>query len=207
VIAAAHCNFGRRHPGLIKALAPASFVLYLILTVGFGMAGELSQAIGKSANMSDRTHIWEVLLSVPVNPLLGTGYQSFWLGPRVEWIWARLNGDNVLEAHNGYLQIYLDLGLIGLFLLCTFLISTYRKICKRLVPLTPIGSLGLGLWTLLLFYNVTEASFEVTLLFVTFLLAAISTPECAGNQVPAMAIVGLDFAEPPSNIEIVGKSW
>ena len=171
MIAAAHCNFGRRHTGLVKALAPASFLLYLILTFGFGMGAQLSQAVGKSGNMSDRTQIWEVLLSVPINPVLGTGYQSFWLGPRVQWIWARLDGDTVLEAHNGYLQIYLDLGLIGLFLICTFLIATYRKICKQLKPLTAFGSLSLGLWTLLLFYNISEASFEVGLLVVTFFLS------------------------------------
>ena len=71
----------------------------------------------------------------------------------------------MLEAHNGYLQIYLDLGLIGLFLLCTFLIATYRKICKQLKPVTPLGSLSLGLWTLLLFYNVSEAAFGGGLLW------------------------------------------
>src|SRR6266581_1953431 len=182
VIAAAHSNFGGRHPSWVKALAPVSFFLYLILALGFGMSGQLSEAVGRSSNMSDRTRIWQVLLSAPVNPVLGTGYQSFWLGPRVQWVWARLSGDNVMEAHNGYLQIYLDLGLIGLFLLCTFLIATYRKICKRLKPLTPLGSLGLGLWTLLLFYNVTEASFEINLLFTTFLLAAIPVTERAKDR-------------------------
>ena len=113
MIAAAHCKLGRRHPGWVKALAPVTFVLYLVLTLGFGMGGQLSEAVGKSANMSDRTHIWQVLLSAPINPVLGTGYQSFWLGPRVQWVWAQLGGDNVLEAHNGYLAIYLELGLIG----------------------------------------------------------------------------------------------
>ena len=91
VIAAAQCNFGRRQLSLVKAVAPVSFLLYLVLTLGFGMGGQLSQAVGRSANMSDRTHIWEVLLSVPINPVLGTGYQSFWLGPRVQWVWARLS--------------------------------------------------------------------------------------------------------------------
>jgi O-antigen ligase len=172
VIAIAHSNFGRRHSSWLKALAPASFLLYLILALGFGMNGQLSEAVGKSSDMSDRTRIWEAVLSVPINPLLGTGYQSFWLGPRLQWVWSRLTGDDIFEAHNGYLQIYLDLGLIGFVLVCTFLIATYRKICKRLKA-TPLGSFGLGLWTLLLFYNVTEASLEVDLLFVAFLLAAI----------------------------------
>ena len=207
MIAAAHCNFGRRHISWVKALAPVSFLVYLILALGFGMAGQLSEAVGRSANMSDRTHIWEVLLSVPINPVLGTGYQSFWLGPRVQWVWARLSGDNVLEAHNGYLQTYLELGLIGLSLLCTFLIATYRKVCKRLEPLTPLGTLGLGLWTLLLFYNVTEATFGPGLLFVTFLLAAIPIPQRAENRLPTARRLEVDFAEPPANIEIVGHGW
>jgi O-antigen ligase len=203
MIAAAHCNFGRRHPGLVKTLAPASFLLYLVLTFGFGMGAQLSQAVGKSGNMSDRTHIWEVLLKVPINPVLGTGYQSFWLGPRAQQVWANLDGDTVLEAHDGYLQIYLDLGLIGLFVISTFLIATYRNICKRLKPLNNFASLSLGLWTLLLFYNVSEASLEINLLFATFLLAAIPMSERALNRVPALSSVDVTFAELPGTAEIV----
>jgi len=106
IIAAAHSKFGRRRPRWIKTLAPASFLLYLILTLGFGMGAQLSQAVGRSGNMSDRTHIWEAALSVPINPLLGTGYQSFWLAPeRVQRVWARLDGDTVLAANDGYIQI------------------------------------------------------------------------------------------------------
>ncbi|MGC2245680.1 MAG: O-antigen ligase family protein [Terriglobales bacterium] len=207
MIAAAHSSFGRRHPRLVKALAPASFLLYLILTFGFGMGAQLSQAVGKSGNMSDRTHIWEVLLTVPINPVLGTGYQSFWLGPRVQWIWARLNGDSVMSAHNGYLQIYLDLGAIGFLLFCMFLIATYRKICKRLNPLMDLGSLGFGLLTLLLFYNISEAFFEVNLLFVTLLLSTISVSGCAVSRVAAPRAVDYDLSEPAASTEIVGQHW
>jgi exopolysaccharide production protein ExoQ len=187
VIAGAHSEFGRRHPGWIKALAPMSFFLYLILTVGFGLGGRLNEAVGKSADMSDRTRIWQVVLSAPINPVLGTGYQTFWVGPRTQWVWARLSGNNIMEAHNGYIQIYLDLGLIGVFFLFVFLIATYRKICERLKPLTPLGSLSLGLWTLLLFYNITEASFEVNLLLVVFLLTAIPVAGHAEDRLPASA--------------------
>ena len=200
MIAAVHSNFGQRHISWIKAMAPAIFLFYLVLTLGFGMGAQLSEAVGGSADMSDRTNIWKAVLSVPINPVLGCGYQSFWLGPRIQWVWARLNGDNVFEAHNGYLQIYLDLGLIGLVLLSTFLIATYRKICKHLRPVTALGSLGLGLWTLLLLYNITEASFEVDLLLVTFLLAAIRLPERAVSRTHAVRSVELDFAEPLSTV-------
>ena len=39
MIAAVHSNFGRRHIRWIKVMAPSIFLLYLVLTVGFGMGG------------------------------------------------------------------------------------------------------------------------------------------------------------------------
>jgi exopolysaccharide production protein ExoQ len=208
VIAAVHCRFGQRHLTWVKALAPVSFIIYVILTLGLGMAAQLSQAVGKSADMSDRTHIWEVLLSVPINPLLGTGYQSFWLGPRVQWVWARLNGDTVLEAHNGYLAIYLELGLIGFLLLCAFLVATYRKICRQLDADAPLASLGLGLWTLLLFYNVTEAAFGPGLLLVTLLIESLTFPQHAEDDAPALLPLPLNTTEQATDpfFEMTG-SW
>lgn len=208
MIAAAQCNFGRRHTGLVKALAPVSFLLYLVLTFGFGMGAQLSQAVGRSGDMSDRTRIWGAALSVPINPLFGTGYQSFWISPqRVQRVWAKLDGDTVLEVHDGYLQIYLDLGLIGLFLLCSFLIATYRKICKKLKSLTGLGSLSFGLWTVLLFYNVAEASFEVNMLFVTFLLSTITVYGHATDRVQASRPLEVTSAEPPGPTEIARRNW
>jgi O-antigen ligase len=188
MIAAAHSNLGQRHVGWLKAMAPSIFVLYLILTVGFGLGAQMSEAVGGTADMSDRTRIWQVLLSAPINPVLGCGYQSFWLGPRIQWVWSRLTGDNVFEAHNGYLQTYLDLGVIGVLLVCSFLIATYRKICRQLDPLTPLASLSLGLWSLLLLYNVTEAALGGGLLWFTLLMGSMPVPErvkvraCAPSQ-------------------------
>jgi len=90
-------------------------------------------------------------------------------------IWAKCAVVN--EAHNGYLEIYINLGLIGLFLLIGFLIASYRTICKRLTPHSSFGSLSLALWTVLLFYNVTEAAFKGgQLMWLAFLLGAISAP-------------------------------
>jgi O-antigen ligase len=64
------------------------------------------------------------------NPVLGAGYECFWLGPRLLRVWQQFGGLN--EAHNGYLEVYLNLGIAGLFLLSVFLIASYRTICRRL---------------------------------------------------------------------------
>jgi len=68
----------------------------------------------------------------------------------------------------------------------------------------------LGLWTLLLFYNVTEASFELTLLLVSFLFAAIHVPERAEDHLPTVRPVDVELAElagPLASIEMVRQAW
>jgi O-antigen ligase len=114
------------------------------------------------------------------NPLLGTGYESFWLGPRLDWVWQKCGAIN--EAHNGFLEVYLNLGSIGLLLIVGFMISSYRTICRRLSPFSNLGSLSLALWTVLLFRNATEASFRGGLLWLTFLLVAIVVPRATSAR-------------------------
>jgi exopolysaccharide production protein ExoQ len=181
VIAAAHSKMFQRRPGFLKALIPAGCLLYLILALGFGLNGELAGAVGRDPTLHDRTKIWAILLAMHTNPLLGAGYESFWLGPRLQRVWqsglGRLN-----EAHNGYLEVYLNLGMTGLFLLIAFLIASYRTICRRLRPFSSLASLALALWTILLFYSVSEVGFRSGLMWLTFLLGAITVPKRAENR-------------------------
>jgi exopolysaccharide production protein ExoQ len=173
VIAAANRKSIKRNPFLLKVAIPACLILYMVLQFGFGINGAVAGLVGRNSTFTGRTELWSILLGMHTNVLLGTGYESFWLGPRLQMIWAKFAVVN--EAHNGYLEIYINLGLIGLSLLIGFLISSYRNICKRLTPPTSFGSLSLALWTVLLFYNVTEAAFKGSqLMWLTFLLGAIS---------------------------------
>jgi exopolysaccharide production protein ExoQ len=182
VIAAAHSNVFHLHATLLKVLIPASFCLYLVLALGFGMNGDLAGAVGKDPTLTDRTKIWEFLLSMHTNPLLGVGYESFWLGPRLQLFWERSGVGRLNEAHNGYLEVYLNLGTIGLFLLGGFLMASYRTACKRLTLFSNLASLALAMWTVMLFYSVTEAGFRSGLLWVTFLLGAVAVPGFAEDR-------------------------
>jgi exopolysaccharide production protein ExoQ len=183
VIVAAHSKVFHRHPGVLKILAPAAFGLYLVLAFGFGLNGELAAAVGKDPTLTDRTKIWGFILSMDVNPLFGAGYESFWMGPRLEWFWLRAGLGHINEAHNGFLEVYLNLGLIGLSFLVGFLIAAYGSICRRLSSFSSLASLSLALWTTLLFYSVTEAGFRGGLMWVTFLLGAIGLPERAQEKI------------------------
>jgi exopolysaccharide production protein ExoQ len=196
VIAAAHRKSMKRNPFLLKVAIPAALCLYMVLQFGFGINGALAGLVGRNSTFTGRTDLWKILLSMHTNSLFGTGYESFWLGPRLQMIWAKFAVVN--EAHNGYLEIYLNLGLIGLFLLVGFLIASYRTICRRLMTPSSFASLSLALWTVLLFYNVTEAAFKGSqLMWITFLLGAISVPIPAEDRVrDAVAFDSTNAAQP-----------
>jgi O-antigen ligase len=174
VITAAHSDWGRHHPKFLKTVIPTAFALYVILAFGFNLNGNFAGAVGRDPTLTDRTLIWKTVLSAHTNPLLGTGYESFWLGPRLQMIWKTFGPIN--ESHNGYLEVYLNLGLIGDTLLFAFIISSYRKICKNLNTIPTLAILCLAFWTIMLFYNMTEAAFKAHLMWETFLLATISVP-------------------------------
>jgi exopolysaccharide production protein ExoQ len=187
VIVAAHSKAFRRHPAFLKALIPASFCLYLILDFGLDMNGAMAGAVGKDPTLTDRTKIWAFVLGMHTNALFGTGYQSFWLGPRLEFFWQNSGLGHINEAHNGYLEVYLELGLIGVLLLVVFLVASYRTICRRLAPSSSLGVLGLAAWMVLVFYNMSEAAFEGGLLWMTLLLGTIALPERVPNRVQSFA--------------------
>jgi exopolysaccharide production protein ExoQ len=208
VVALAGSNVVRRHPALLKVLIPVGFCLSLIVVFGLGLTGELAGAVGRDPTFTDRTYLWKLLLNMHTNPFVGTGYESFWLGPRFNWIAQTFAPVN--EAHNGYLEVYLNLGLIGLLLLGGFLITSYRTICRRFTTTSSLGSLSLALWTVLLFYNITEAAFKFQLMWVIFLLIAIAVPGKAEDQVHAVATSGnagttKRFSGPP--LETTGLRW
>jgi O-antigen ligase len=136
------------------------------------MNAELAGVVGRDGTFTDRTEIWEMVTSMQTNPLVGTGYESFWLGDRLNTIWqSKIGGIN--EAHDGYLEVYLNLGIIGLALLMIFLIGSYRAICRQLATDSFFPSLALAIWIVAVIYNITESAFKSHFMWVVLLLAAI----------------------------------
>src|SRR5581483_4780832 len=101
--------------------------------------GAALQSLGRNPTLTGRTEIWSAVLHFAGNPLFGTGFESFWLGDRIKHIWAY--GEmtyGINEAHNGYIETYLNLGWIGVALLVNLIITGYRNIhgAMRLDPAT-----------------------------------------------------------------------
>jgi len=175
VIVVARGKFAERHSTFLKVILPVTFCLYLVLAFGLDLNGEMASAVGRDPTFTGRSLIWKAVLSTHTNPLVGTGYESFWLGPRLTYMWQAWAGVN--EAHNGYLEVYLNLGMIGLGLLVMFLFSSYRNIWKKLSGSSSLTSLSLAYWIVTLFYNSTEAAFKIHPMWIVFLLTALSIPE------------------------------
>jgi exopolysaccharide production protein ExoQ len=198
VIAMGHGKWVDRNPARLKVLVPLSLCLYVIAHYVFQLSDMVSQAVGRDSTFTGRSDLWTDLLRVDINPILGTGYESFWLGERLQRIWER-HPFRPNQAHNGYLEVYLNLGLLGLLLLAAVLAFSYRTICRRLDSRASLASLGLAMWTILLIYNNTEAAFKSQLLWLMFLLVGIAIPgnaEAAEIASPEGSVV-VDVAGSP----------
>jgi exopolysaccharide production protein ExoQ len=157
---------------LIGTYVVTGIVICVLAEATFGISGRVIELLGKSSTLTDRTVLWEDVLKVKINPIFGAGFESFWLGGRfqefAESRWWQPN-----QAHNGYLETYLNLGLVGLFLLVSVLIATFWKSRRELLRNFDFGRFRLGFLMAVIAYNWTEASFKTLhpIWFVFYLIA------------------------------------
>ena len=154
----------------------AALVLVAAAELMFGISGHFSQALGRGSGLSGRTLLWSHLLELNTNPIIGTGFESFWLGKRPEQLegifWYIPN-----EAHNGYLETYLTLGSIGVLLLIGLFVATFRKIRLELFRNFEWARCRLGFLTAVILYNWTEAGFKtISPIWFAFYLVAMDYP-------------------------------
>ena len=150
-------------------------ILAIVVTAEtlFGIHDLIIKALGRNSTLTGRTEIWQALLHWPLNPVLGTGFESFWLGERVEKLDEVFSGLPLNEAHNGYLETYINLGLLGVFFLAVMILATYLKGLRSLVGDFEFGRFRIAYLVAFLLYNWTEAAFRThaTPFFVFFLIA------------------------------------
>jgi exopolysaccharide production protein ExoQ len=140
-------------------------VAVIVLLQAAGLYDELIKEIasifGRDATMHGRSNIWQEVLSQDINPLIGAGYYSFWTTERMQEL-KLLGGFHYFlnEAHNGYIETYLNSGLIGVVLLVTLLAVSARNIQRQVTEGASYGALQLAFWISIVIYNLTESTFN-----------------------------------------------
>ena len=134
---------------------------FLFSIAAYSYLPDILEAFGRDSTLTGRTLIWSALVdSIAKRPLLGYGFYSFWQG---------LTGESASVihathwtfgyAHNGYIEIVLQVGLIGGILFLLTLMSAIHNAwyCLR------NGSLDqydwyIGLVGITLVYNLDEST-------------------------------------------------
>jgi exopolysaccharide production protein ExoQ len=133
-------------------------------------------AAGRDSSLTGRVPLWQKLIEMGNRtPLLGRGFTSFWLNnERVTEVWRTFT-DTPLTAHNGYIDIYLDLGLAGLLIFFFLLAQTYRNIMRSFDDNPKLAQLKIALFAMVFFHNFTESTFAkpFAFLWLLFLLSSI----------------------------------
>ena len=151
------------------------------LEVSFGIKDKLLALMGRDATLTTRVPMWHDLISTVQNPFLGRGFESFWLsegGARIKVTWGLS-----YNAHNGYLDMYLNLGLVGLFFLIAWIITGLGKILHYQDIDYPVSMLRFACIIAVAIYNYTEATFYgVSLMWVILLFGIMDVPLLAKGK-------------------------
>lgn len=143
---------------ILVVLTGATVVQFLV-----GSTEPVLDILGRERTFSGRTGLWDAVLEmIWQRPLLGYGYGGFWLGWEGDsaYIWQLpYTGGRILHAHNGLLNIWLDLGLLGV----SVFVVGFLLVFLRAVTWARLSNTAEGLWplvflTFILLYNITESA-------------------------------------------------
>jgi len=193
-----------RKPPVLPLLITTPLIVPLS-AMFLGVGSSLVGTLGRDTTFTGRTAIWQAALGMVSNPLLGAGYESFWLGQRLERV-ENLIGQGVNQAHNGYIEIYLNLGWVGLVLLAILLVTGYRRIVTEVLWQMQTGSLRLAFFIVAVAYNFSEGGFKMMHpVWITFLLAIAVIPEIPSHKAPELDPRRLDaefVTEPAAKVRV-----
>jgi O-antigen ligase len=145
--------------------ARASLVIgaLAIAAIGWVLSNTLIPAIlgmrGKDSTLTGRTDIWNgVVRAIEQRPWQGYGVGGVWHDPSVDPAHSIMNGlgHTAFHSHNGYLEILLLLGVVGLALFVWLLISTVRLGLVNLRRDTPMAVFAVSYVVLIAVLSITE---------------------------------------------------
>ena len=173
----------KESPRRVVILCLVAAPIFFVSDTLFGVSDQLLALIGRNPTLTDRTAIWEAIKQKPVNPVIGLGYMMFWDyygGVDLEHQTADLR-----TAHNGYIDTYLDGGVLGLFFLAVMLLAVGTRAVREFLTGSDYGRLAFAFFVVMLLSNVTETTYaRRSPLWFAFLLFALEFRGCLPYRRP-----------------------
>ncbi len=151
-------------------------IVLLCLTFSDSLVATITSAFQRNPTFTGRTDIWQAVLDdASRNPVLGVGYGAYW-GLQDQIISSTYGAQ---ESHSGYLDIYLDVGMVGLVLFLVFLLDYHRRALRELNHAHDWGVFGICMLLMALVHGFTESNFLRTssyfwnsMIFMTVIFSA-----------------------------------
>jgi exopolysaccharide production protein ExoQ len=173
VLLSAKMPFLRQRIGAIGGYTIAAVAGFWTLDWLFGIKESIIGGMGRDMTFTGRTDVWRVLLKLNTDPIVGTGFCSFWsdksyLSKLPDWV--------AFSAHNGYLETYIDGGMIAVSLLVLMLLAVGLRLNKRLAVGGNYALFCFAVLLVTIIANFSESHFgRMTPLGFLFLLVAVDS--------------------------------
>jgi O-antigen ligase len=148
----------------------AGIAVVSLLELTLGLSEPVLAFLGRDPTLTGRTNLWQNLLPLARNVWIGTGYESFWTTQVQETLAAQGIQATVNSSHNGFLEVYMNLGLIGLALYLAVITVAYWNVLNWQQVDYPYGRFAYSLLGVILLYNMAEAGFRGLALIPFFFL-------------------------------------
>ncbi len=177
-------------------LAVAGGVIWLRLHMA-----AVAEGMGKDVTMTGRTDLWAVAVDmIAQRPWLGYGFGAFWReGGGAVNFWSAV-GWKTPHSHNGFLDLGLDLGLLGLVVLvAAFASALVAAIRRARAGWTTANVAPLVLLGFVICYNMTESSILKynTVFWLVYVVA--TAVACGGGEMRKLRL-------PPGTSPPVGET-
>lgn len=171
---------GRPKPTRHKIYRIAGLVLGIAILAGIVFRDLVFDLLDRSPDATGRFSIWEKVWGlITEKPLEGWGWIGYWI-PGVEPFegLVEINGVPMYQAHNAYLDIWMQLGILGLGLMIWLMIAVFARLWAVAVRHTnPLYLYPLFVFLVIAAQSLTESRLLIEAGWVLLVLLATKSRE------------------------------
>jgi exopolysaccharide production protein ExoQ len=181
---------------LLQKMPPKQGLLAVLVAVPMAAAGmyaiyllapTILASVGKDSTLSQRTIIWAAAWDAALkHPFLGYGFAAFWkglYGPSQSIV--LIAGWGLQQAQNGFLDVWLGMGIVGLFVVAAMTLQSMRNAIRSFHSCNHQAYVRWCIVVIVttLLYNIGESSIGfINLSWFFFLLAIIGLSQTARER-------------------------